>query len=69
MRIHLTGEREGQTRAAECTKVPPLCTGKQYYLDKKASNQTEKASKFTKHSQLLKVVNDEHAPELPIYAI
>jgi len=64
MRIHLTGEREGQTRVAECTKAPPLC--KQYYIDKKASDRTEKASKFTKHSQLLKAVIDEHAPQLPI---
>ena len=47
MRIHLTGEREGQTRVAACFKVPPSC--RQYYLDKKASNQIEAAAKLTSH--------------------
>jgi hypothetical protein len=34
MRIHLTGEREGQTRVAACRKVPLAC--RQFYLDKKS---------------------------------
>jgi hypothetical protein len=63
MRIHLTGEREGQTRVAACGKVPPSC--RQYYLDKKASNQIAAAAKLTSHRKLLRKVVDEHAPDLP----
>jgi hypothetical protein len=63
MRIHLTGEREGQTRVAACGKIPPSC--RQYYLDKKASNQIAAAAKLTHHRKLLQEVIDKHAPDLP----
>ena len=63
MRIHLTGEREGQTRVAACEKIPPSC--RQYYLDKKASDQIAAAAKLKGHRKLLRQVIDEHAPDLP----
>ena len=63
MRIHLTGEREGQTRVAACRKVPLAC--RQFYLDKKASDQTAQSAKLTNHRKLIRQVIDEHAPDLP----
>ncbi len=63
MRIHLTGEREGQTRVAACRKVPPAC--RQFYLNKKASDQTAQSAKLTNHRKLIRQVIDEHAPDLP----
>ena len=62
MRIHLTGEREGQTRVAACEKIPPSC--RQYYLDKKASDQIAAAAKLKGHRKLLRQVIDEHT-DLP----
>ena len=47
MRIHLTGESEGQTRVSACVKVPPLC--RQFYLDKKASDKIAQSAKQTTH--------------------
>ena len=40
MRIHLTGEREGQTRVAACGKIPPSC--RKYYFDKKSFRSDSK---------------------------
>ncbi len=57
------GKKRGSDKSCSMLKVPPLC--RQYYLDKKASDQTSRSAKSTQHRILKRHIIDEHTPALP----